>query len=546
MVNRQKSDLCIGIFFKPPQRAGECLFFLVGECSGTTCQLLPLVCIRKGNRTTTSIFKISFPLTFQSSLDVLAGLRSVAERSKPTGIAVHSMCMKFVQSADIDSAAPASSSHHVAGPAFESVEEQRIMWVKYRKDYTKQGPSLSEQVTAANVPTTAPLPPSPLALGDDLGSDESDDDDSDVERLEQELQGVDVTEDTTGDTEHEHDDENEEELLQSDELKDMNELQESMDRLVGAALDRQFNQSDNDHADDEATSETRTMDLSRPYEDEDGEAVLEKFTQSSPDGLGGGSAPSQPPKRQRRLQPEVTLSTSAVTQALMKWSRHVKLSGEACAELATSCSRFDLTNIPGSLSPNISLVLHEHDDELKVSLITWTSTNRKLSGRPITLDSDNRVIYPSHFTVPKLEFSSLVFLLSDIGARVRKQNRELVQDKVLRLQTMFESAIDALCSPSLALVGSDCVCAGCNQNIEGLELQRCSFCLLHWHSSCAMQGNRRLNNFLATHSVVPLCDLDLTPETMPFIFWYGAQRESASQSSMTSGHLFFGCLLNLL
>ena len=539
-----KKHICVGIVLKPPRRVGQWIFFLVCEISGLTCSLAPMACIRQRNASTktNSLFRIKFPWTFQTSLDTIANIRELAERAKPDGVILASMVLKLVSSSDAANTdvtdAPSSSSQpqgqvgetigEVGGPFFESTGENKITMIKHRKDYTKRDKS---EGVDQSLHHDAALEDNPIGQNNSGDEDEDDDAMSEVERLEQELQGIDTTEDTeesdqvqTADSENN----NKTGVLESEELEDLQELQKSHERFVGAASEQQHQDGQQFDDSDNLDLDTQSSEMFRPYEDEQGESILERFVKSRSNTVDSGNTSQAAPSatlRQRRRQDTASLGISAIEQALLKWSREVKLSAESCAELAISCSRFDLTNIAGSLSHNVSLVMHEDDNILKISLVSWTSTRSKLEGRPIELDDDNRVIYPSHFTIPKLLFPNIIFMLSSVGARVRKKDREQVCSTVLRTRTMFESAIDALCSPAL-LFGTECRCAGCNksdQELEGVELQRCAFCLLYWHHSCNIQSAKRLKGFLSSHSVGLLRDFDLTPETMPFILWYDSQ-----------------------
>ena len=115
------------------------------------------------------------------------------------------------------------------------------------------------------------------------------------------------------------------------------------------------------------------------------------------------------------------------------------------------------------------------------------------------------------------------------GARVRKQARERVPHDVLRAREMVETAADGLVGACLEL-GSGLTCIGCRQSegdsgsgrgsLTSHSLRKCAFCLLHWHDDCADQLAKRLPGLLQTHGVRHLHYLDLTPSTMPFIFWW--------------------------
>ena len=89
---------------------------------------------------------------------------------------------------------------------------------------------------------------------------------------------------------------------------------------------------------------------------------------------------------------------------------------------------------------------------------------------------------------------------------------------------MFETAIICHGSPTLCSDVSD-RCLVCEQSAEpGVnDLIKCSFCLQYWHPACALRCKELVQNFLVSNIVTVLPDLGLTPETMPFIFWPGAQ-----------------------
>ena len=541
IVSALKSNLLVGIIARTPPRVGKTWFFIVCESSGRTCQLIQLFQSDANNK---KLFQLQLPLSFQSSLDMLANTRETAKAAKPIGLAVSSMKLKFTgldRLIDPDSnqsqsqPSTSSRSHLAAGLTFVSTGETYIMHVKHRKDYTKRDateePANRDDTTLMDVdqgePANAGDVKQTIEDGSDVESNGSQD--SDIVGLERELQGMDADDDVTDtisssqggqDGEPNPNNEGAQNVGDTDLQNDLHELQQSHEKFVGAASQLQ---ADHEFCDADRLAD-EVVQGNQPYNDEFGEALLERFVQQhAPNMTASARLPNQQDQQtsfRRRRVDDINLSSAIITGALMKWSRQVNLSGEACTEIALSSSRFDSTNYQASMSHAAALILYENNDSLKVDLVSWTTPFKRLEGRCIGLDDEQRVIYPSHFTVMKRSFASSVFILSDVGARVRKQDRELVKDSVLRIRSMFETAIDSLGVSSSSF---ESTCVACSQpEVEGHTLRRCANCLLHWHDTCSVQSRRSLPNFLAsTTTTTALSDLALTPDTMPFILWLG-------------------------
>ena len=561
LTKLSKDNLLVGFGLCPadptaPNAPDVTATYLVAEITGRVCQIIKVELT--GSTCSDGGFEANLesPLKFVISLDVLASLHAPASNYKP-GFKVETVFMKYADRI------PDYTVSHKRDACLSTYEANKIRLsvfgtgethtIKYRKEYTKK----QQDVIPAASGGTAPAPgdvdsnASKDPQRTDAICDENIDDamsnatedsiDSiqakdELELLEHELQGDysddDNVENDNVDVDHDHvnhtndNQQNSENsdaegevipdhhLLSAAEHADLNEMQDSNNRLLAAAAHLQEQTSFCDF------QSIDVPDGIRPYDDEVGEAIFKEYVnhKNAADGTNPNQSSSSPTKRHKQSHGP-TLDQVALQVAFDRWTSAAQSSARTCEELCSHCKKFDGDNVASSLGHELSLVLHDGaNDTAVVSLVTWVTPYAKLLGRSVRLDEDDCVIYPSHF-VEKRSFTSSVMVLHTTGARVRKQAREKVPTNVLRARDMIETAIDGLAGLPTSFETTRC--SACRTSAgDDMDMFRCSFCLLWWHPECSQQLAKRLPSFMQTHGTQLLELYDLTLETMPFTYWW--------------------------
>ncbi len=274
---RKDNCICVGVLCQLP--GGDASrSFMVAEATGHTCQVLRLMEHHSQNERT--MLGICTPLQFDSSLNILAALRETAKSHKDV-VTVSVMTLDFschtpttstplIEHESIPAASPSTGRtgkenlpRTIDNLVFEATSTHVVLSMKHRKDYTKHHAHNSAEPV------------------DDADDDDHDSDkDSLVAAIEQELLGLDEQDASTEHDQPSEPSQTEAGLLKESEMKDLEELQASNDRLIGAAVQLQS---------DKSFCDAKTMDTLndsfgngvRPYEDEQGEALLEFVSPTS-------------------------------------------------------------------------------------------------------------------------------------------------------------------------------------------------------------------------------------------------------------------------
>ena len=195
------------------------------------------------------------------------------------------------------------------------------------------------------------------------------------------------------------------------------------------------------------------------------------------------------------------------------------------------CGRtFDADALATCLSPQLALLVHCTHDSMEVDFATWVKPFQQRQGRVVHLDSDGKVIYPSHFEKPK-DFSSKSFLLHHAaGARVRKKEREQMPRDMVFLRDMCRAAIDFTDDlPSVGSLGLDTssTCAGCFSDDGAVQ---CCCCLLHWHRECAITASEGMTGFMRRNNITELSEENVASDELPFFLLCGTQCPNIDRS----------------
>ena len=558
LVKLSKANVLIGFSLCPTDPASDKApkfseTYIVAEHTSRICQVKTLELSGERLEDGFEAF-LESPLEFLTSLDVLANMYDIASTYKP-GVMWETIVIKYA-----DRIPDCAQQQGNLLTPYEAGKIRLVVCgtgdvnvIKYRKEYTKKQQDLAPATTAdpgdthggghghaGNVEGGATAATAILdkqsetdadgvesedsldsfqateeidLLMHELQGDYSDDDGDHVAKNDNEQQtNADPTASTDANVQNtngDDDDSDKDHILSPGENTDLHDMQDSNDRLLAAAANLQ---------EQTAFCDVQSFEIPdgvRPYDDEIGEALFTKYINKEQEA----NPPSA--KRTKQHNRAAAVLTSAVLQvAFDKWTTSAQLSAKACEEISSRCTSFDVHNVGACLGHELSLVLHDGPNDTVVSsLVTWVTPYTKLRGRPVRLDEDDCVIYPSHFT-DKREFSNAVMIWPTTGARVRKQAREKVSDQVLRIRTMVETSIDGLVGVPTDFEPSR-VCSACHHhgNMED-DLYRCSFCLLWWHHDCAQQLAERLPSFMQTHGSQRLDLYDLTMNNMPFFFWW--------------------------
>ena len=524
LITHSKTNVLVGFTLSQEGNTPDfSATYVVAEMTKRMCQVVELTHIEDDK------FVIKSPLEFVSSLDVLANTYNFVKEHK-SGILWETTQYDYA-----DRIPDWSSSDQVLQP-FQANQLQVVVTgtgevhpIKFRKEYTRKtvaptttedgnmgalldGDDSASDMSIDSIQANEEMVHLAHELRGEYSDDDADDNAGDVEqstdKLETPMESMESMNENRGDG-----------LLTTDETVDFHDMQDTNDRLLAAAANLQ---------EQSAFCEFESIDVPdgvRPYEDEIGEALFSEYINTKDKYQNPDTATvygKRAPRTRIHTLPPATLQT-----LFEKWNSAVQQSARVCQEISSRCDEFDVTYVQSCLGHQLSLVLHGgNDDTALASLVTWATPYNKLSGRSVKLDNDNCVIYPSHF-VEKTSFSPCIMIWPMTGARVRKQSREQVPSDVLRAREMVETAADGLVGTCLEL-GSGLTCIGCRQSegdsgsggLASHSLRKCAFCLLHWHDDCADQLAKRLPGLLQTHGVRHLHHLDLTPSTMPFMFWW--------------------------
>ena len=129
------------------------------------------------------------------------------------------------------------------------------------------------------------------------------------------------------------------------------------------------------------------------------------------------------------------------------------------------------------------------DGAMTLPFVQWTNTY-SMTGREIRLDERNGIVCPIHWMNVPISFDKFEVVHPAIGEcvrKVRKAERPIVSDKIIRLQKMYNQCLSASSSvpEDIELGGTrgcDTECCICGTS-EPVVVQ-CGCCLLHAHVSC--------------------------------------------------------------
>ena len=483
-----------------------CSYFIVAEWTARLRELQSL----DYHEADGGVFSIGVPIACVMSVNAIASVYEDVKGEKKKGLELGVMALS-----DYDCAGVQAPRHQAGHGRFFMLQDQaKVATMKFREYNRKEADDRSKPAVCGEDGVGA------LRDADDAdgSADEADDDadDADIHLIARELCGDDGAGSECG--------------LSDDEevTKDLDAMQRMNDCFVATALERQQEQCHSPNANDANERQTDGYPDARPYEDEQGEHFLREFMNNFRSQSSSADDSATLPQPHASSCPPRQLSPDAVPAALGKWALNVCRSSTVCAEIAESCRHFEPSNVDACLGHELSLVLHEQTDStLATSFATWLPPYRNLVGRSVRLDSDNCVVYPSHFTA-KTHYSPCFMIMPAVGARVRKKQREQVRASALRARAMFDAAMDGRFAGSLEIDASLC-CAACGLSQDelgpGHSLRRCAFCTLHWHSHCAMCLSQHIDDeYLTSQSVVRLGQLGLEPATMPFIFWLNSAK----------------------
>ena len=218
---------------------------------------------------------------------------------------------------------------------------------------------------------------------------------------------------------------------------------------------------------------------------------------------------------------------------LSSWTRALVASLNALKELAdnNSYKLYDELNLAGSVNNDLSLVFckrAEHEGA-EACLVSWTTRPFRRSGRIVSLDDTDSIIYPSHF-VEKTSLDKFYMIWPSIGARVRKRNRETVSTSVLRMQEIYNTSSDGGQGFDLSLSPLKCVAcslqhdgSGSDQAIQQTGILKCAFCLQNFHQDCGLQLARFLPTFEQTTPIQSFRDLDMDVGDIPLVLVFASQ-----------------------
>lgn len=227
------------------------------------------------------------------------------------------------------------------------------------------------------------------------------------------------------------------------------------------------------------------------------------------------------------------------------WAREIQSAIEVLLDAQSARKKHPRETLSSSLG--LSLVLHESgattdvdETNKRISLIQWTIAGKR--GRIADLDAESRVkaIVPTGAKKNPLDLSSSYIIHPAVGVameRVKKRDRPQLPGKIVRLTSMWRTALQAQCMPenqaltilnrteamtdgtsseaghgpiavencgaAEALLQCESACAFCGSNLHKQHqhqpcsssfqnsggqradfIQQCCMCLMFWHASC--------------------------------------------------------------
>ena len=446
--------------------------FVICEMSARTCHSLELHRVDLDEDADGEGWRVSAPLSFQSSIECIAETYDAVDAARKTG----GVSLKAVYF-ELGTLSPLT---------FKTFYETEICKLRLKR-HTKKTSEPGES-------------------HDPDGSEASDElDANELQDMIDELHG------TTTDGSL---DEFEQELASDQQYQDLADMDNLNAKFVAHALDKRqeglsqgSSNSDRDREGDVTNQ--------RSFEDELGEEVLHEFL------LGSGK--SHKNTTEARKQEQTKLTQAQIDDALYNWSNKVKQSLDACKLMAAGLNQFESSSPAATIARDVSLVLRNCGvgDAAEVSYVSWVPPHPKLQGRMITLDDTSSVMYPSHFTAEKYSFANSIMIVPLTGARVRKQQREQMPSLVRRLHSMFSVSTDASADLgfdddfSFDIGETRQTCLGCRTSGD---VRQCAFCLQCWHPTCGEQSAAFVNSFVNTNDLETLADTGLTTAELPFVF----------------------------
>lgn len=478
--------------------------FVSCELAGRTCQALllePKVSHSDAREAGSVVFMVPSRLVFTSSLDAIAGAFEDLCRPRQT-MELTAVRLKMCAPCD------GQCGHFSAGAAvsqlhYTIVASDSVATMRRRKEYTRR----STDGDAVNEPHAA-IEGSIDAEPE--GPEEDEDDESMADLLDE------IEQELCGDFANDADDA---EWMADEQCEDLNEMEKLHNKFVAAAADRQHSAGSASSSRAEHQPEADYRLDERQYEDGVGEHILEQFMQG--EGLAASSGASGASGSAESIRHvDIDISADIVDQCLHRWTRRLDGSLEACAEMARQLKAFEVDRLDTCLNAHLALLICDggSDDTADVAFVSWVKPFHELQGRLVSLDESSAVIFPSNFRA-KTQFAGSFVVIPNTGVRVRKKGRDIVSSSMLRLQTMFQTGLDASAWMLPDTLSDEVVaCAACGNDMSVSPLRRCACCLMYWHDSCNSKVGDRAAGFLVAEEVPGLTQRDLVVADLPFTF----------------------------
>ena len=504
-----ETGFMLGFCFELPTYIKLCL---VGEMSTRTCHAMWLEHVVRNDAGNES-WMIPTTLSFLASVDCIASLYDDAMHAAATKqyIKLSVVRLKIYPFNE-------SSKDGRFRLQYYITDQQTCCTLKIRKRRPKTHISSNES-NAINETVCNETIANHATSDDDEYDDTVDDHDSDDE-----AQLRSIAEELLGESEASL--EEFQKSLDADmQFQDIATMEELHTRLVAAAVDKC---QDDDGKSKSKTHSTDDFDSvagdehDHTYEDGMGESVFQRYLNNSLKTSGVGDQ-----HEDDQGDTIITLTQSQIDAAFYIWSRNITESMDALHYMVLDLRRFETHAFDSSIGSDISLLIHASEgDSIEVVYVSWLKPHKKLEGRCISLDDDNCVMYPSHFTNQKVKFTNSIMVLSQSRVRVRKQSRESMPPEIRRLYGMFNAALDVsteldLDDSSVDIGETRKQCIGCRSSESGGVLRRCALCLQCWHTDCADQCAPHTHGFIQSNEVATLADKDINVSELPFLFLLG-------------------------
>lgn len=527
-LEKADSTLALGFSIVHPTYSST---YLVCEFSGRTCQavlLEPKCCkikndnnINRGEQvdlTTNTALLLPSRLTFISSVRAIACVFEDLEKhiNKNNQKTVDLQVTKLRLHTQGEGCLEITHKFY-----YMIVEQHQLVKMRRRKEYTRK-PQPSDNDYNDDHDTDGDEAENADNSNDDDDDDDAeveaepneDDEDAEIHLVEEELYG-DCPDTTCADMDAE--------WMLDPQNQDLLDLQGIHEKFVAAASERRHtgqghsaSNDDKGRGGDDDHDDVELSDL-RPFEDELGEEVLRHMLEHTDvdDHVDSANDDADTFKHV-----DIDLPTEHIDRCLGAWAKRLDQSMEACQMMASQLRQFESDRLDTCLGHSVSLLIHGGEDTSEVCFVTWVKPYKNLEGRVVNLDESNALIFPSNF-LPRVKFTGCIMICQSTGKRIRKRERDVMGDSLLRLQTMFQVGLESSSwalgtGGNLFFSDEPTSCAACGQDMTVSPLRRCSCCLLYWHDSCSKTAGSHVSGFLVTEEVRSLSQRDLYPADLPF------------------------------